>query len=363
MRYVFIIITIFHALIHLLGFVKGYELKEVKALTMPISKTAAIWWLLATGLLLTYSISFIVNHKYQWIFGLMAVVVSQLLVIFFWKDAKFGTIANIIIFLVVLVAFGQYQFNAMVAKETAKVLQHDDRNHLELITDRSLENLPIPAKRWLKNSGVVGKPYIATAKVLQSAQLKMNPEQEKWLSAKATQISNLQQPSFIWNVDVKMNSLMHFYGRDILMNGDGSMLIKLNALFTIVNETGPKISEGSMQRFLGEMVWFPTLALSENVSWQSVDDTTAIATMSFKEKQVSGSFKFNSEGDFIQFSAMRYMGNDANAQRHEWVLEVADYQVFEGIKIPSKMTAAWKLPEGDWTWLKLQIDDVTYNSI
>jgi hypothetical protein len=61
--------------------------------------------------------------------------------------------------------------------------------------------------------------------------------------------------------------------------------------------------------------------------------------------------------------AMIVLHNDANAQRHEWVLEVSDYQIFEGIKIPSKMTATWKLPEGDWTWLKLQIDDVTYNSI
>lgn len=57
------------------------------------------------------------------------------------------------------------------------------------------------------------------------------------------------------------------------------------------------------------------------------------------------------------------MGNEANAPRYEWVLEVQDYQFFEGYKIPSQMTATWKLPEGDWTWLKLQIDDVTYNGI
>lgn len=293
MRILFVLIIIIHAAIHLLGFIKGFEFKEVKALTLPISKMAGICWLLATGLLLTYSISFIVNHKYQWIFGLMAVVVSQLLVIFFWKDAKFGTIANIIIFLVVLVAFGQYQFNTRVAKETAKVLQRDDRNHLELITDRSLENLPIPVKRWLKNSGVVGKPYTATAKVLQSAQLKMKPDQEQWLPATATQFTNLQVPAFIWNVDVKMNSLIHFYGRDKLINGDGSMLIKLNALFNIVNESGPKISEGSMQRYLGELVWFPTLVLNDHITWQSVNDTTAIATLNYQGNEVSGTFSFN----------------------------------------------------------------------
>lgn len=94
--------------------------------------------------------SAIPKHKYQWVFGFMAVVVSQLLIIFFWKVAKFGTITNIIIFSIVLVAFGQHQFNVFVAKETAKVLRLNQTNYLGFITERTLENLPTPLKRWLK---------------------------------------------------------------------------------------------------------------------------------------------------------------------------------------------------------------------
>lgn len=363
MRILFILIIIIHGTIHLLGFIKAFEFKEVKALTLPISKTAGLFWLLATVLLLFYAISFLINLKQQSIVGLMAVVISQLLIIVFWKDAKFGTIANLIILAVVLVSFGKYQFQSMVKKETQQVLNATTINSNLLVTQSSLENLPIPVKRWLKNSGVVGKPYIATAKILQRAQLKMKPDQEQWLPATATQFTNLQVPAFIWNVEVKMNGFLSFFGRDKLVDGNGTMLIKLNSLFDIVNESGPKISEGSMQRYLGELVWFPTLALSEHITWQSVNDTTAIATLNYQGNEVSGTFSFNAEGDFIQFSTWRFMGNEANAPRYEWVLEVQDYQFFEGYKIPSQMTATWKLPEGDWTWLKLQIDDVTYNGI
>jgi hypothetical protein len=361
MRLVFIIITIVHALIHLLGFVKGFEFKEVKALTMPISKTAGMCWLLATVLLLFYAISFMLSHKYQWIIGFIAVVISQLLIIAFWKDAKFGTIANLMILAVVLVSFGKFQFQSMVEKETQIILRSTASNNNLLVTKQSLDTFPLPVKRWLMRSGVVDKLHTTSAKVAQTLQLKMKPDQEQWLPATATQISNLQEPAFIWNVDVKMNSLLNFYGRDKLVDGSGSMLIKLNALFNIVNETGPKISEGSMQRYLGELVWFPTLALNEHICWQAVNDTTAIATLNYGGNKVSGTFSFNAEGDFVQFSTWRYMGNEANAPRYEWVLDVRDYQFFEGFKIPSQMTATWKLPEGDWTWLKLQIDDVTYN--
>ncbi|TPV32458.1 hypothetical protein FJ651_12920 [Paucihalobacter ruber] len=360
MRILFVVVIIIHAAIHLLGFVKGFEFKEVKSLTMPISKTAGIFWLLATVLLLFYAISFMLNHKYQWIFGFVAVAISQLLIIFFWKDAKFGTIANLMILVVVLVTFGKHQFQSMVEKESQIILKSTASNNNLLVTKQSLDSVPLPVERWLIRSGVVDKPYATSAKVAQTLQLKMKPDQEQWLSANANQISNLQEPAFIWSVEVKMNPFLNFYGRDKLINGNGTMLIKLNALFNIVNETGPKISEGSMQRYLGEMVWFPTLALSDYVSWQSVNDSTAIATLNYMEKHVSGTFSFNSEGDFIQFSTFRFMGNDPNSQRYEWVLKVQDYNIFEGIKIPSKMTATWKLTAGDWTWLKLQIDDVNY---
>jgi hypothetical protein len=32
-----------------------------------------------------------------------------------------------------------------------------------------------------------------------------------------------------------------------------------------------------------------------------------------------------------------------------------------GVKIPVKLTATWKLDEGDWTWLKLEITEIKYN--
>jgi len=87
----------------------------------------------------------------------------------------------------------------------------------------------------------------------------------------------------------------------------------------------------------------------------------AKATITYKGTSGSGTFYFNSEGDFIKFSAMRYMGNDSDAKRHEWVLLVDEHKSFEGIKVPSKMTATWKLDSKDWTWIKLEITDIKYN--
>ncbi|HON17361.1 MAG TPA: hypothetical protein PLA51_12875, partial [Spirochaetota bacterium] len=197
--------------------------------------------------------------------------------------------------------------------------------------------------------------------ILQEAEMKIKPEQKKWFSAKAIQYTAIDLPGFIWSVDVKMNSFVSFLGRDRFEDGKGEMLIKLNSLIKIVDERGEKLDEGTLQRYIGEMVWLPSLALSPYIKWQEVDNNSAIATMNYKGNRASGTFYFNAEGDFVKFTAMRFMGNEPLSKKYQWVLLVEDYKFFEGIKVPSKMTATWKLEKEDWTWLKLEIKDIKYN--
>ena len=362
MKIAFLILVLLHGLIHLLGFVKGFELKEVKELTLPISKALGVVWLSATILFLTYGVLHLLNFKYAWLIGLVAVVISQALIILFWKDAKVGTIPNVIILTVSIISFCSYNFQKVIQRETAQLLHKNRRTENRVCNESDLTNLPEPVRKWLRNSGTLGKPFIRYGKVTQIAEMQMKPEQENWLSVTATQYTTIDNPAFIWSVDVKMNGFVNFRGRDKFDDGKGEMLIKLNSLFNIVNERGEKLDEGTLQRYLGEMVWFPTLALSPYITWEQIDGNTAKATMFYKGTSGSGTFYFNSNGDVTKFSAIRYKGNDPDAKRHNWEMNILDYKRFEGIKVPAKMTSTWKLDDKDWTWLKMEVTDLKYNN-
>jgi hypothetical protein len=44
------------------------------------------------------------------------------------------------------------------------------------------------------------------------------------------------------------------------------------------------------------------------------------------------------------------------------VITVEAYRTMDGIRIPSSCRATWKLPDGDWTWLEVQITEISYNN-
>lgn len=363
MKVAFLILVLIHALIHLLGFVKAFNFSDIRELTIPISRPMGTLWLIAALLLLAYAILEVTQNRYAWLVGILGVLLSQILIIMFWKDAKFGTLPNILILAVSIMGYGSYRFHSMVEKDTARILAQSGLSGDKVISEADLEPLPKPVKKWLISSGMIGKPSILIGRVEQEAQMKMKPDQEDWMNATATQYTVIDQPAFIWTTRVKMNPLLYFLGRDKFEDGRGEMLIRMNSLISVVDANGVKLDEGSLQRYLGELVWFPSLAISPYITWEAIDDTSARATMDYRGTRGSGIFYFSAGGDFTRFSAMRYMGNDDSSTRHEWVLSVQEYREFEGVRVPSLMTATWKLPEGDWTWLKLEVTDLSYNEI
>ena len=361
MNIAFFVFVLLHALIHSLGFIKGFELKEVKELTLPISKPQGVVWLLATILFLTYGVLHVLNSKYAWLAGLVAVVLSQVLIVLFWKDAKFGTLPNSIILAVSVFSFGHYSFQKIIQRETLQLLEKNSLRASRTMNESDSSHLPDCVKKWLKNTGAIGKPFISYGKVTQIAEMQMKPGQDNWLNAAAIQYTTIDAPAFIWSVDVRMNSLLSFQGRDKFDDGKGEMVIKINSLFNIVSERGEKLDEGTLQRYLGEMVWFPSLAMSPYIAWEEIDANTAKATMSYKGTSGSGTFHFNSDGDVTKYSALRYKGNETAAKRHQWEMNILAYKIFEGIKVPAKMTSTWKLDDQDWTWLKMEVTDIAYN--
>lgn len=361
MKLLFFTIIILHGAIHLLGFLKAFEISYLPQFASNYSKLSGMFWLLVTILLFISGIGFIKKENWWSWLAIIAVVISTVLIITVWKDAKFGMISNLIILIVAVVLMQTDRFNNKTETKIAQILEHTKTINKSTVDEAEISDLPEPVKNWLEVSGVVGKEKIHSVWLKQKTKMKMKPEQEKWNDATAEQYFTVVNPAFVWKVKMKILPFIKIAGRDKFINGKGEMQIKMFSLLNIVNEKGTKMDEGTLQRYLGEIVWFPSAALSPFITWEEIDSSSAKATMDYKGTKGAGIFHFNQNGDFIQYSALRYKGNDADAKRYKWVIDVKEHAVMNNIKIPAKMTATWKLVERDWTWLDLEVTDIKYN--
>lgn len=270
-------------------------------------------------------------------------------------------IAGLLILLLALSAYGHRAFDKIIRSETEGITTRLEADAKQVLSEEDMVGLPEPVKKWLISSGAVGRERLVSVVAEQKALMKMKPDQENWFSAKAHQLTTVDPPAFIWTVEMKMNPVIGIRGRDKFVDGKGEMLIKMNGLINVVNERGEKLDEGTIQRYLGELVWIPSLALSPAIEWETIDALSARATMRYMGTSGSGTFYFNEQGDFVRFSAWRYQGNEPDSEKFEWVITVDEYRTFDGIRVPAKMKATWRLKEGDWTWLDLEINSLKYN--
>lgn len=350
-----------HGVIHLLGFVKAFDLANIQQLSANISKKSGLLWLFVSVLFIISCVAYFARLHWWNFLAILAVILSTSLAILVWKDAKFVLLPNVIILSVACFSVAQVIFNKKVSNEITQIIEQSEGFETSKVSMGQFSGLPIPVANWLKTSGIVGKEEVSTVWLSQKTKMKMKPEQKTWNNATAEQYFTIKNPAFVWKVNMSMPPFIKIAGRDKFIDGKGEMQIKMFSTINVVHAKGSQMDEGSLQRFLGEIVWFPSAALSPFISWEAIDSLSAKATMDYKGTIGSGTFYFNKQGDFVKYSALRYKGNQPDAKRYQWVINVKEHAVLNGVKIPIKMTATWKLDKGDWTWLEMEVTDIKYN--
>ena len=359
-KYFFTFIILIHGLIHLIGFAKAFQFGSIEQLTKEISRPVGLLWLLVMVLFIFTLIAFMMNNTLWPTVAFVAVLLSQILIILVWKDAKFGTIANILILLVALPTYANFQFATMAQRESITLLSGVQRKST-VVKPEEISHLPSIIQTWLNKSGTVGKEKAYSARIQQSGRMRTTPD-GKWMDFTAQQYYAFEHPGFVWTTRVNMMPLVYMDGRDKFESGKGHMLIKLLSLIPVVHEEeNEKINTGTMLRYLGELCWFPSAALSPYITWKEIDSTSVSATMTFENTRVTGNFRFTQAGDMVSFEAERYYGGGEDARLEKWCVVIDDYKTFDGIRVPYKSSVVWKLKEDDFTWLTLEITHLEVN--
>lgn len=247
-----------------------------------------------------------------------------------------------------------------IRNEALALLQQSERVQPGLIAEAQVFALPEPMQRYLRYAAVVGKEPIRTVRLTQHGVMRTQPGQ-KWMPLVAEQYVTTTSPAFFWHATMRPFPLVRISATDRFSEGHGNMRIKLLSVITVGNAHGPELDQGELQRYLAEMIWYPTAWLSDTIEWQIIDAYSAKATIRESNVMASVVLHVNEQGQLTHVTADRYKEEHGHYLLAPWSGQCHAYQEVDGMRIPTKIEITWHLASGDFAWFRVEITEIEYN--
>lgn len=254
---------------------------------------------------------------------------------------------------------GSSCWDAGTARAVEKLKTSVSTGGARRVSFEDFDSLPAPVARYFRFALKDGQPSVRAARIRHAGEFSLNG---KWVPFESRQHFSTNPPAFVWDAKMRMNPLASVRVRDGYLDGRGSILAKVLALFTVADSAGGEhLASGALQRYLAEAAWLPTALLpGENLKWSAIDDRRAMATLTDAGLTASLEFEFNEGGEIAGvFSPARYKEVNGEYKPFPWAGRFWDYAERGGMMIPLRGEVEWRMPEGAapyWRGLVVEAD-------
>lgn len=354
LKYLLAFLILIHGLIHFMGFAKAFSYGNISQLSKEISKPIGIAWLATAFLFIAATILFLLK-KDAWLFlGLTAVIISQILIFTVWKDAKFGTIANIIILAAIVLNWGSYRFEKSYQNDVKENLQRTNVLNTDLLIEPDLLLLPQPVQRYLKYAGVLNKPKVKNMRIVFEGQ--MREKGKPFFPFTCEQYNFFDEPTRLFFMKATMKGVT-VPGYHKYRNATALMDIRLFGFFPVVKKAGKEMDQAETVTLFNDMcLMAPASLIDKRITWQAIDSNSAKATFTNHAISISAILYFNEQGQLIDF-----ISNDRDVNHYPFSTPVSNYKNINGINIMTYGETTWHYPDGNFTYGKFNFKEVEYN--
>jgi hypothetical protein len=365
----FLVLLVAHALLHLLGFVKAFGLAALPQLTGSISRPMGALWLVAALALLATAASLWAAPRWWWAVGAGALVASQVVIVTSWGDAKFGTLANVVVLVGVVLGYfftGPSSLRADYEGEVARGLARGlaRATPTGLVSEADLAPLPEPLARYLRLVGVVGHPRVWNYRVRFTGRIRGGPD-SPWMPMTAEQQSFADQPTRLFYLEATRGGLpvvgLHRY-----VGAEASMRVKLLAAVPVVSVSGPTLTRAETVTLFNDMcVIAPATLLDAPIAWELVDQRQVKGTFTNAGHTVSATLVFNEEGalaDFFSDDRPVLEADGVTLTPSRWSTPLSRYRTFGAFRLAGYGEARYQHPvSGAYAYGEFELHEVGYN--
>jgi hypothetical protein len=361
-KYIFAFITLIHGLIHFMGFAKAFNYGNMTQLTKDISKPMGVVWF-TTALLFVVCVALYLLKKDSWVyFALISVVLSQILILNSWQDAKFGTIANVLVLVVAIIGLFQINFKNDYRNEVKIGLEESQNLPVFMITEVEIAHLPEPVKKYIRYTGCINKPVVNNFKIEFSGKIRDHAK-PVWMPLVSEQYNFIKTPTRLFYLDATMKGLP-VGGFHCFKNGVAFMDIRLLSIFKVAYESGGVMDTSETVTFFNDMCCMaPAALIDKRINWLEVNGNNVKAAFTHNGITVSAWLYFNEKGELVNFDSEDRSALGANGEtlKLKWRTPLRDYKNINGYKLASYAETIYTYPDGDFTYATFTLKNIEYN--
>lgn len=350
----FALILIAHGLIH------GVGLRTA-------TRRSVLWVVAGLGFVAAGALV-LAGWRGWWIAAAPTLMLSQALIISAFRDAKLGTIVNVVVLIPLALAAADLRPGSLRSRYTHDVLRERGRagalaaGVAAPVTESDLAALPAPAQTWLRRAGVVGRPRVRSFAARLRTEFRTGrdapfmpavvEQYDLFAPAAASRLFFMTA----YRAGVPFDAF-HRYA-----DGAATMQVRVAGLFPVVDAAGPEMTRSETVTLLNDLCLLaPAAVIDAPIRWRTVDSHHVEATYTNAGQTVSAVLAFDDAGDLADFvSRDRAQSDGKTSHLYPWSTPVRAIRQLNGVRVAAEAEALWHEPGGSWSYGRFVVERLAY---
>lgn len=371
-------LSMVHGLIHVAGFVKAFGLADLASLSGPVSHAAGVGWLVAAIALGLTAWARWAERDAFWVVGLVAVAVSQTMIVTAWGDAWAGTFPNVVILAAVVYGFaarGPWSFSAR--HRAAVASRPAPAEAPPALTEADLAGLPEPVATHIRRSGAVGRPRVWGFAARLRGRIRRLPA-DAWMPFEAEQRNDVRDGSRFFLLDARRSGVpVDVY--HAFADGSATMRVRLLSLVPVADARGPEMDRSETVTLFNDLCLFaPAGLVDADVRWvtdegggggdegvgEAAGTRRVVGDFTAGVHTVRATLVFDDAGDLVDFVSDDRLAASEDGRSFtpmRWSTPVRGHRVHGGYRAFARGEGRWHAPAGSFAYLELELLELRVN--
>ena len=229
----------------------------------------------------------------------------------------------------------------------------------EPVTEADLAGLPPVVARYLRAMGTVGRPRTWSLRAHFVGRFRRGPDQA-WMPMDAWQYNTTAPVTRLFRMRLMFARVVPMWGWDTYRGGAGRMKGKVLDLVTVADGSGPEFDTSELTTWLNDAVLMaPGMLLHPRTTWQASGEDSFRVTIVDAGRTVSAEVFLDDDSRPCDFRTEdRYADLPGGLLRAPWSTPVSGWTVVDGRPRPTRGSAVWHLPTGEYRYGEMTLVDV-----